>query len=69
MTFDQFANQGGPASWDPEAAAAAKKAGDRLFAEADDSIDVDDVVVSAAENADRGVGTDGDEDTPKPDSE
>ena len=37
MTFDQFANQGGTAAWDPEAAAATKKAADKIFtAEPDD---------------------------------
>ncbi len=42
MTFDQFANQGGTA--DPEELAATKKAADKLFAEAGDSIEVDDVI-------------------------
>ncbi len=55
MTFDQYANQGGSAAWDPEQAAATKKAAEKLFAEADDAIDVDDVVTRE---------TEGDEDTP-----
>jgi hypothetical protein len=56
MTFDPYANQGGTAAWDPEQAAATKKAAEKLFAEADDEIEVDDVVT--------GSGTEGDEDTP-----
>lgn len=44
MTFDPYANQGGSAAWDADAAAATKKAGEKLFAEADDDIEVDDVV-------------------------
>lgn len=73
MTFDQFANQGGTAAWDPEEAAATKKAADKLFGEADDSIEVDDVVSPGADattapgGEGKVVGTDGDEDTPKQD--
>jgi hypothetical protein len=38
MTFDQFANQGDTAAWDPDAAAATKKAADKIFAgEPDDT--------------------------------
>ncbi|MEX1078260.1 MAG: hypothetical protein WED09_04045 [Homoserinimonas sp.] len=31
MTFDQYANQGDTAAWDPEAAAATKRAADKIF--------------------------------------
>jgi hypothetical protein len=32
MTFDPYANQGDTAAWDPEAAAATKRAADKIFA-------------------------------------
>ncbi len=31
MSFDQFAGQGDTAAWDPEVAAATKKAADKIF--------------------------------------
>ncbi|MHA6669787.1 hypothetical protein ACX3O0_13060 [Homoserinimonas sp. A447] len=31
MTFDPYANQGDTAAWDPEAAAATKRAADKIF--------------------------------------
>jgi len=44
MTFDQFANQGDTAAWDPEAAAATKKAAEKIFSSSgnDDSVETDD---------------------------
>lgn len=42
MTFDQYANQGDTAAWDPEAAAATKKAADKIFSAEPDDADVDD---------------------------
>lgn len=62
MTFDPYANQGGTAAWDPEQAAATKKAAEKLFAEADGDIELDDVVTGGSAERD---GTAGDEDTPK----
>lgn len=50
MTFDQFANQGDTAAWDPEAAAATKKAAEKIF--------------NSDPNDDSGE-TDGDEDATK----
>lgn len=62
MTFDQFANQGDTAAWDPEAAAATKRASEKIFRsnKSDDS--------AGADGSDGdSVGTDGDEDAPKHD--
>lgn len=42
MTFDQFANQGDTAAWDPEAAAATKKAADKIFSAEPDTDDTSD---------------------------
>jgi len=33
MTFDPYANQGDTSAWDPEAAAATKRAADKIFTE------------------------------------
>lgn len=52
MTFDQFANQGDTAAWDPAAAAATKKAADKIFTGEADGIADD------AEDADPATGTD-----------
>ena len=41
MTFDQFANQGDTAAWDPESAAATKKAADKIFTGEHDVVDPD----------------------------
>jgi hypothetical protein len=46
MTFDQFANQGDTAAWDPDAAAATKKAADEIFAgDPDDAVDTNDTSI------------------------
>lgn len=41
MTFDQFANQGDTAAWDPKVAAATKKASDKIFTGEHDAVDPD----------------------------
>lgn len=62
MTFDQFANQGDTAAWDPEAAAATKKAADKIFNPRKNGTNADGTDSSDTEKT---VGTDGDEDEPK----
>ncbi|TQL40385.1 hypothetical protein FB562_2719 [Homoserinimonas aerilata] len=70
MTFDPFENQGGAAAWDPDAAAASKKAADKLFASAEE---VDSAPLEGADTSDTSPlggpasdepapGTEGDED-------
>lgn len=41
MTFDPYANQGDTSAWDPEAAAATKRAADKIFTDAPDDIGAD----------------------------
>lgn len=36
MTFDPYANQGDTSAWDPEAAAATKRAADKIFTDNSD---------------------------------
>lgn len=50
MTFDPYANQGGAAAWDPDAAAASNEAADELFAA--ETSDVSDADVTDAEYLD-----------------
>lgn len=67
MTFDPFENQGGAAAWDPDAAAASKKAADKLFASAEEvdsaPLEGSDVpAVGGLAPQGPGPGTEGDED-------
>jgi hypothetical protein len=47
MTFDPYANQGDTSAWDPEAAAATKRAADKIFTDNSDAATSD----SASETA------------------
>jgi hypothetical protein len=48
MTFDQYANQGDTAAWDPDAAAANKRAADKIFTVAPDGAVEDGAVEDGA---------------------
>jgi hypothetical protein len=48
MTFDQYANQGDTAAWDPDAAAANKRAADKIFTVAPDGAVEDGAVEGGA---------------------
>lgn len=48
MTFDPYANQGDTSAWDPEAAAANKRAADKIFT--DNSDDTGEADTAEAEN-------------------
>ena len=59
MTFDPYANQGDTSAWDPEAAAATKRAAEKIFADAPESTGPDgtDTDGADADDADQGEGT------------
>lgn len=56
MTFDPYANQGDTSAWDPEAAAANKRAADKIFSDEPDAagsngaLDENDTEADASEN-------------------
>ncbi|WP_403021745.1 hypothetical protein [Salinibacterium sp. GXW1014] len=44
MSFDPFANQGGPAAWDPKASEESNRAADELFANERSEIHDDELI-------------------------